>query len=157
MPNEEKLPASPAEIEKVPEAPKEAPVLEMPEKPSRPSKEMPEKPALAPQTPAPAAVSIKEPILQQIESILAEDLDTVYAELPPELKPKFKAKGEEVASSIREMMKQAKVKAQKILKLIINWLKMVPGVNRFFIEQEAAIKTQRILFLSEQEKEKKGS
>ena len=94
-----------------------------------------------------------DPVLKQIETILAEDLEEVYAQLPPELKPKFKVKGEEVASAIRTMMATAKIKARKVLKLIAQWLKIIPGVNKFFLEQEAAIKAQKIMAVAQEEKE----
>lgn len=95
----------------------------------------------------------KEPMLVKIEGILAEDLADVYENLPEALKPKFRAKGEETAGKIRQMMQDAKVKARKVLKLIKEWLKMIPGVNKFFLEQEATIKTQKLLGLKQEDKE----
>ncbi|MDO8504976.1 MAG: hypothetical protein Q7S48_00120, partial [bacterium] len=70
------------------------------------------------------------------------------------VKPKFKAQGELVARNIREMVVQAKVKTRKVLKLIVAWLKMIPGVNKFFLELEAAIKTQKIVIFAEEEQSK---
>ena len=46
-------------------------------------------------------------------------------------------------------MKSTKVKVKKILKLILEWLRILPGINRFFLEQEAKIKTDRIIQLKE--------
>lgn len=147
-------PLPPSEIEKVPEAPKEAPVPVVPEKPPS-GKEVPAAPvppAPAPVVPAPSAI---DPLTKEIEEILQEDLAKVYTSLPDDVKPKFKAQGELVARSIREMLQEAKVKTRKVLKLIVGWLKMIPGVNKFFLEQEAAIKTQKIMILAENEKPQK--
>lgn len=146
-------PERPPEVEKVPEAAREVPVREVAQRVEKPV-EVPIKAPPAPAAPSAPPPPPKEPILAQIESILEEDLEEVYAGLPAELKPKFLAKGEEVARTIRQMMEQAKVKARKVLKLIIAWLKMIPGVNKFFLEQEAAIKTQKIMTITEEERKK---
>ena len=44
-------------------------------------------------------------------------------------------------------MQQTKIQVKKIFILIISWLKIIPGVNKFFLEQEAKIKADRILDL----------
>jgi hypothetical protein len=46
------------------------------------------------------------------------------------------------------------VSTKKIFVLIRAWLKIIPGVNRFFLEQEAKIKTDKILFVTEEEKKR---
>ena len=46
------------------------------------------------------------------------------------------------------------MKARKVLKLIKGWLKMIPGVSRFFLEQEAAIKAQKIMEIAAPDKSK---
>lgn len=108
-------------------------------------------PVQLPATPAPVAPP-KDPLTAQVEEILEEDLKEVYAGLPEALKPKFRKKGEEVAEAIVAMLTTAKVKARKVLKLIIAWLKIIPGVNKFFLEQEAAIKAQKILAVAKERK-----
>jgi hypothetical protein len=42
------------------------------------------------------------------------------------------------------MIQSGKVNIKKIRNLIIRWLRVIPGVNRYFLEQEAKIKTDRI-------------
>ena len=44
-------------------------------------------------------------------------------------------------------VKGEKVKVKEIVKLIIEWLKIIPGASRYFLEQEAKIKTDKILKL----------
>ena len=63
------------------------------------------------------------------------------------IREEFKLKGEQAASQIRELLKSAHIKVKKILRLILDWLRMLPGVNHFFLEQEAKIKTDKIIAL----------
>lgn len=94
----------------------------------------------------------KDPDLQLIEDILAGDLMKVYQDLSPEKQKEFKIKGEETASKIKELIDTAKVKAKSVLQLIKEWLKLIPGINRFFLEQEAKIKTDQVMELVEKKK-----
>lgn len=97
----------------------------------------------------PATIFI-DPQFQAIEKILEEDLESVYFSLPDEnIKRQFKQKGEETALAILDLMAKPKFKAKKIIDLIIGWLKIIPGINKFFLEQEAKIKTDKILKLGE--------
>ena len=43
------------------------------------------------------------------------------------------------------MVRAYKVKVRDVVHLIREWLLVIPGVNAFFLEQEAKIKTDRIL------------
>lgn len=104
-------------------------------------------------TPAVSAAPVQaaDPLAQRIETILAEDLTDMYLKMSPNDQVVFKQKGEETVSRIRELMTKTKVNAKKIFELIREWLKFIPGVNRFFLEQEAKIKTDKILFTKEHE------
>ena len=101
------------------------------------------------------AISVKTPEFQKVEKVLEDGVAPFYEKMPRNLRISFKAKGEEVAREIEEILKSVKVQANKILQLIISWLKMIPGVNRFFIEQEAKIKTDKILLLKKEFDRKK--
>ncbi len=89
----------------------------------------------------------RDEITISIEKVLEEGLGDSYQRLSPVAKQEFKIKGEEVALKIRELMLSTHIKAKKIFKLIFEWLKLLPGVNRFFLEQEAKIKTDRIVHI----------
>jgi len=102
---------------------------------------------------APTPVPIKDPELVEIETILSEGLENLYKELPDNRKAEFRQKGEETAGAIRVLLGSAKVKVTKIVALIVKWLKMIPGVNKFFLEQESKIKADKLL---EFKKEKEG-
>ncbi len=84
---------------------------------------------------------------KQIENILEIDLAEVYLKLSPENKKKFKNKGEETARSINNLLEESKVKVKKIISLIRDWLKIIPGVNKFFIEQLTKKKLDEIMKL----------
>jgi len=99
-----------------------------------------------------AIASQKDVLTKQIESILEEDVMDLYLSMTPQDQQVFKTKGEETLSKIRVLLTKTKVNAKKIFQLIREWLKMIPGVNRFFLEQEAKIKTDKILLASEQDK-----
>jgi len=96
----------------------------------------------------------KSETVEKIEKILSEGLEDVYYSLPDSLKIEFKKKGEEIAFKIEKLISQVKIAVRKIVKLIKEWLKMIPGINRFFIEQESKIKTDKILKLAEEKRKK---
>ena len=95
----------------------------------------------------PPVEKIRPEVLTEIEKILEEDLAETYFRLEPELRQKFKTKGEKTALKISELLGQAKVRVKNIFRLILDWLKLIPGVNKFFLIQEAKIKTDRIMKL----------
>ncbi|MCR4278713.1 MAG: hypothetical protein NUV81_02285 [bacterium] len=106
-------------------------------------------------TPVPSPVEPlpeKDVITMQVEGILEEDLGPIYASLPEEAKPLFRKKGEEAATEISTMLKTLKINTARILRLIRDWLLTIPKVNKFFLEQEAKIKTDRIIDLHESTK-----
>ena len=98
--------------------------------------------------PTPAVVgngSDSEKMQKKIETILSEGLEEEFRTMTPTLQQQFRAQGEKTATAIRQMIEQSKVTARKVLDLIVQWLSMIPGVNRFFLEQEAKIKTDKML------------
>lgn len=111
-----------------------------------------EKTALAPPFPPPS-LNVprpvkKDPHLIEVEKILEADLADTFLILPPETQQKFKAEGERVAGIIWQMLETAKVQIKRIAGLIRDWLKIIPGINRFFLEQETKIKTDQFIALA---------
>lgn len=96
-------------------------------------------------SPAPALLSYQEQRAQAIDTILSEGLNDIYLKMDPGSQRKFREGGEETVKKINVLMEKTKVKAGKIIDLIKAWLKMIPGVNRFFLEQEAKIKADKIM------------
>jgi len=87
------------------------------------------------------------PLQQEIESVLEENLSELFRELTPAQRVEFKNQGEVAAGRITKLLQQAKVKVSQILRLIREWLSSLPGINRYFIEQEAKIKADKIIKL----------
>lgn len=90
---------------------------------------------------------VRDALVVEVEKVMEEGLKEAWKELGPIQRQEFKIKGEQTAVQIRELLKAAHVKVKKIFRLIVEWLKMLPGINRFFLEQEAKIKTDKILAL----------
>ncbi len=154
-------PKSP-EVPRTPENQQENPELaasaEAPERAAEPEKQ----PTVAERQPAAAAAPTapvrpqKDPELMRVERTLEDGLGDIYVSMPKAARQRFKQKGEAVAVTLRNMIAGAKVSAKKVLALIREWLKMIPGVNRYFLEQEAKIKTDRILELAAKRKDGAG-
>ncbi len=84
---------------------------------------------------------------KKIDEVLAMGLNNIFLTLSSEKQDEFKKKGEETVFKINNLLDKAKVNIDKIVKLIRNWLKIIPGVNKFFLEQEAKIKADNIIKL----------
>jgi len=101
--------------------------------------------SLSTSTPQPATNLYRDEDLIVIESILAEDVLDLYNQLSEIKKREFKKRGELISVKIKTMLRQVRVRAEEIFDLIKNWLKMLPNINHYFLEQEAKIKTDKIL------------
>lgn len=109
-----------------------------------------------PLPPPPVSVAIQKPkkdkLTEEIEDIFEEDLKELYLAMPKDRQKQFRLKGEETLILVRGLVSAAHVNVKKIFQLICEWLKLIPGVNRYFLEQEAKIKADKILIVSEEEK-----
>ncbi len=161
-PSAQEAPAEPEDIYAETES-VQAPASER--RPEAPVEAAPEAPplvetegALSPQpsavSPQPSAVSAppKDPLLRDIEAAMQEDLEDLYRQLPPARQAVFRARGEQAARKIRALVAAAHAHVKKIFRLLFDWLRLIPGVNRFFLEQEAKIKTDKILAAAEEER-----
>ena len=84
---------------------------------------------------------------KQIENFLAKDLEEIYLGLPLDKQAEFRKTGEATAKKIEKLLEKTKISIGKIVNLIRKWLSMIPGVNKFFLEQEAKIKADEIIKL----------
>ena len=96
---------------------------------------------------------LKSHVTKEVEAVLSKGMDQTFAGMPPDLQLKFKIGGEETAQKIRGLLSRAKEKAREILELIKSWLRLIPGVSRYFLEQEAKIKTDEILKIADEQKD----
>ncbi|MBI4117707.1 MAG: hypothetical protein HY453_01350 [Parcubacteria group bacterium] len=83
----------------------------------------------------------------EIESILEDELGPIFEALPSERRALFKSAGEDLANKLDRLIHKAKISAKTVFAMVRNWLILIPGVNRFFLEQEAKIMTDKILHM----------
>jgi hypothetical protein len=122
--------------------------LEKPEKAAEKATET-EAAATAPAQvkPLKSVISEYEEREKQIENFLAKDLEEIYLGLPLDKQVEFRKTGEETARKIEKLLEKTKISIGKIVSLIRKWLSLIPGVNKFFLEQEAKIKADEIIKL----------
>lgn len=89
---------------------------------------------------------------KQIENVLADGLKDIYRNLAPAKQKEFKKAGEETARKINLLLAKAKINIGEIIKLIKKWLSLIPGVNKYFLEQEAKIKADELIRLRNESK-----
>ena len=102
------------------------------------------------QTPPVAAPVKKDETVLEVEKILEDGLGDFVASMPDAPKARFMQLGQQIAAQIALMVRGYKVKVRTVIHLIREWLLVIPGVNAFFLEQEAKIKTDRILAYEQQ-------
>ncbi len=107
--------------------------------------------ALPPSAPMAIPISAEQEQLQKIEHVLSEGLQEIFVALPPAEQQKFKVAGEQAAREVQGLLGQVKVQVGKIIEVIRRWLGSLPAVNKFFIEQEAKIKAQKLVSLVQKE------
>jgi len=142
---------APKNIESMPGVPSERPELKL-EKPEKSTEKVVEAPATATTASSSAAplksvISEYEERERQIENFLARDLEEIYLGLPLNKQVEFRKTGEETARKINKLLEHTKINIGKIVVLIRKWLSLIPGVNKFFLEQEAKIKADEIIKL----------
>ncbi|MDD2680891.1 MAG: hypothetical protein PHE20_02170 [Patescibacteria group bacterium] len=79
-----------------------------------------------------------------IDDILEDGLDKFFLQMNPQEQKKFKEEGEKTVFKINQLLDKAKVSMSKIISLIKDWLNLIPKTNRYFLEQEAKIKADKI-------------
>ncbi len=103
-------------------------------------------------SPVVTAAPVKDPLIANVERALEEGLQETYLAMTPPERVRFRTAGERAATRIGAMLAGGHLKFKLIWKLIRDWLKTIPGASRFFVEQEAKIKTDRIIHLAEKQK-----
>lgn len=98
---------------------------------------------------ASVAAPAKSINLLKIEQVMEDDLAEIFFNMDEAHRALFKAEGERAAREIDRIISAGKSVAVKILEVLKHWLRLIPGVNKFFIEQEAKIKTDKILKATE--------
>lgn len=148
-PNREQREAvNPPEVFQTPEPVSEAERREVRDA-LRKAKEVPSAASTPSAVPAPRIAS-GDPVsalVPEVQRVLAEGLYETYAHLPPSLQQKFKVEGERTATAVVQLLTEVRVRAARIIALIRRWLSLIPGVNRYYLEQEAKLKADAVLAL----------
>ena len=144
LPGQESAPVQPEQTaEQESAAPQPAAPQEVPAQSS-----VPLAPSASPLAPR-ASHDPRAGVLKQVETLLADGLKELYLSLPEARRAAFKAAGEVVAGKITDMILYGKTRVKEVWKLIGEWLRTVPGVNKYFLEQEIKIKTDKIMMFAE--------
>lgn len=106
----------------------------------------PNAPTRAAQVPVRNAPAERQ-LANDIETVLEDGLGELYRSLDEATKREFKSTGEKTASKIAAMMQHTHIQVRKVLSLIASWLRIIPGISKLFVEQEAKIKTDQVLAL----------
>ncbi len=96
----------------------------------------------------PAALSTDDYHLKreiEIDACLSEGLSETFLAMSPEKQRIFKTEGENTVKKINILLDATKININKIIDLIKKWLKLITGINRFFLDQEAKIKADKIV------------
>lgn len=98
--------------------------------------------------PAEAVIAVPpDKVSEDVQKILEDGLEEAIVTMPEEAKQRFLQKGREIGTIVADMVRQYKVEVKRVLHMLKDWLTTIPGINRFFLEKEAKIKTDRILEL----------
>jgi hypothetical protein len=97
----------------------------------------------------------KDEITLEVERILEEGLGDYVPDMPEEARQRFLKKGGEVAAQLSIAVRTLNVQVAIVVELIKEWLMTIPGVNRYFIEQESKIKTDLLVQLANAKREEK--
>lgn len=99
---------------------------------------------------AAAAVSApqKDPYLQQVEDILAENLADEYRQLTETRRVAFRAAGEEAAAAIYALATAGRATLHGVLRVIERWLSLIVTKQGYWwVKQESYIKARKILLI----------
>ena len=100
----------------------------------------------------PVAAAPQDPVTVDVTKILEDGLGEYYQAMPDAARERFQKKGKEVSVELAKRVRTFRVVVKDVLRLVYDWLKTIPSVNKFFLEQEAKIKTDRILQYADEQK-----
>lgn len=83
--------------------------------------------------------------LKKVENILSANMESIFLSMDSATQLVFKQKGEETARKIYLLLQSGKAQMKKIVVLIFQWLRIIPKVNKHYLQQEAKIKAEEIL------------
>lgn len=100
--------------------------------------------------------AIKDEVYEEVEKIVEDGLGPFVETMEAGAKDRFLKKGRDVTAIIAGMVRGMHIKTKEVFRLLKEWLLTIPGVNKFFLEQEVKIKTDRIVELDRVRREDVG-
>ncbi len=83
----------------------------------------------------------------RVDRLLAEGLDATYAAMIPEQQQRFKQAGEATTRRLTALLAKPRPAVEAVIQAIVGWLKFIPEANPYYLEQEAAIKAEKVISL----------
>lgn len=87
---------------------------------------------------------------EAIDRLLSDGLSDIFIKMPPAKQQEFKTEGEKTVKKINKLIEKGKLSLDSLIKIIRKWLSLIPGVNRFFLEQDAKIKADKIMEINKE-------
>lgn len=87
-------------------------------------------------------------VLRSVEQALETGLGEMVDRLPDAAKERFTAKGKEIAMQLTKSIYAGVPQSRMVVDLVKAWLLTLPSVNKYFLEQEAKIRTDAIITLA---------
>ena len=87
---------------------------------------------------------------EAIDRILSDGLGDIFVKLPQPKQQEFRVEGEKTVKKINQLIEKGKLNLGSLVKMIRQWLSIIPGVNRFFLEQDAKIKADKIMEINKE-------
>lgn len=97
-------------------------------------------------------INTSELELKKVENILSANMESIFLSMDSATQLVFKQKGEETARKIYVLVQSGKAQVKKIVALIFEWLRIIPKVNKHYLQQEAKIKAEEILNMYQNKK-----
>lgn len=94
------------------------------------------------------AESTTDEVLRAVEQTLETGLGDMVNRLPDVAKERFTAKGKEIAMQLTKSVYAGIPQSRVVVELVKAWLLTLPSVNKYFLEQEAKIRTDAIIALA---------
>ncbi|MBI5466667.1 MAG: hypothetical protein HY975_00415 [Candidatus Kerfeldbacteria bacterium] len=99
-------------------------------------------------TPVVASLSDLDLLRRRIEDILAEGLEKTFRSLPAAEQSRFKTVGEQAAVRLTSEVKHRTPRLERLIMIVQSWLRLIPNLNPYYLEQEAKIKVEKILMMT---------
>jgi len=89
----------------------------------------------------------KDPVQIKIDGIFERNVADAFGELQPLQQEAFRVAAETAARAVRALLSAPKLEPAKIREVVTGVLRLLPETNPWWVEQEAALKTEALVSL----------